>query len=181
MPVKFFSSPGAGLLVEALDVARLGLAERRVDVDLDELALGASARGPSRARRGTGEMKAVSTIRPASAISLATSPTRRMFSTRSASVKPRSLFSPWRTLSPSSRKVCRFIGVQLLLDQVGDGRLAGAREAGEPQHRRLLALERRRACSRLTSSACQWTFCARRRRSGSCPRRRWRWSACRSG
>ena len=36
-------------------------------------------------------------------ISLATSTTRRMFSTRSASVKPRSLFRPWRTLSPSSK------------------------------------------------------------------------------
>ena len=59
------------------------------------------------ARKGL--MKAVSTISPASAISLATSPIRRIFSIRSASVKPRSLFSPWRTLSPSSRKVCRFI------------------------------------------------------------------------
>jgi len=41
-----------------------------------------------------GGMKAVSTMRPASAISLATSPTRRMFSIRSASVKPRSRLSP---------------------------------------------------------------------------------------
>ena len=52
-------------------------------------------------------MKAVSTISPASAISRATSPTRRIFSIRSASVKPRSRLRPWRTLSPSSRKVCR--------------------------------------------------------------------------
>ena len=41
-----------------------------------------------------GEMNETSTISPASAISLATSATRRMFSTRSASVKPRSRLSP---------------------------------------------------------------------------------------
>ena len=33
--------------------------------------------------------------------------------------------------------------MQPLLDDVGDGRLAGAREAGEPEDRRLLLLERR--------------------------------------
>ena len=33
--------------------------------------------------------------------------------------------------------------VQLLFDQVGDRRLAGARQAREPQHRGLLALESR--------------------------------------
>ena len=49
-----------------------------------------------------GEMNETSTISPASTIRRATSATRRMFSTRSASVKPRSRFSPWRTLSPSS-------------------------------------------------------------------------------
>ena len=38
MPVKFFSSPRRALLVQALDVAALGLGERRVDEDLDELA-----------------------------------------------------------------------------------------------------------------------------------------------
>jgi hypothetical protein len=48
-----------------------------------------------------GEMNEQMTIRPASAISRATSATRRMFSTRASSVKPRSLFSPCRTLSPS--------------------------------------------------------------------------------
>ena len=37
----------------------------------------------------------------------ATSATRLMFSTRSASVKPRSLLSPCRTLSPSRIYVCR--------------------------------------------------------------------------
>ena len=54
-----------------------------------------------------GEMNDTSTMRPASTISLATSATRRMFSTRSASVNPRSLLRPWRTLSPSSRYVCK--------------------------------------------------------------------------
>ena len=49
------------------------------------------------------EMNLTSTIKPASAMSLATSATRRMFSTRSSAVKPRSRLSPWRTLSPSSR------------------------------------------------------------------------------
>ncbi len=51
-------------------------------------------------------MKEQSTIVPDSTKSFATSPTRRMFSTRSASEKPKSRVSPWRTLSPSSRKVC---------------------------------------------------------------------------
>jgi hypothetical protein len=51
-------------------------------------------------------MKEQITIRPLSTISLATSPARRMFSTRSASVKPRSRLRPWRTLSPSSSMVC---------------------------------------------------------------------------
>jgi hypothetical protein len=71
-------------------------------------------------------------------------------------------FRPWRTLSPSSRK-CAVHRAQLLFDQIGDGRLAGAGQAGEPQHRRLLALQpRRMRVSRVTSSACQWMFCARR-------------------
>jgi hypothetical protein len=56
----------------------------------------------------------------------------------------------------------RFRRVQLLLDQVGDGRFARARKAGEPQHRRLLALLEAACASRLMSIACQWTFCARR-------------------
>jgi hypothetical protein len=49
-----------------------------------------------------GEMNAVSTIAPASVNSFATSPMRRMFSVRSAGLKPRSLFRPKRMLSPSS-------------------------------------------------------------------------------
>lgn len=48
-----------------------------------------------------GEMKLVTHTRPASANSLATSAIRRMFSSRSSAEKPRFLFRPWRTLSPS--------------------------------------------------------------------------------
>ncbi|MCY1447230.1 hypothetical protein D9M71_638390 [compost metagenome] len=62
----------------------------------------ARLRAMSRSARN-GEMNETRVISPASSISLATSATRRMFSTRSASVKPRSRFRPWRTLSPSSR------------------------------------------------------------------------------
>ena len=89
-----------------------------------------------------GEMKAVSTISPASAISRATSPTRRMFSIRSASVKPRSRLSPWRTLSPSSRKVWRPRATSFFSTRLAMVDLPAPRQAGEPQHRRLLALER---------------------------------------
>ena len=52
-----------------------------------------------------GEIKAVSTITPASIKSLAISPMRRIFSTRSCGENPRSPHNPWRTLSPSSTKV----------------------------------------------------------------------------
>ena len=45
------------------------------------------------------------TIIPAAAKSADTSPTRRLFSVRSCREKPRSALSPWRTLSPSSKKV----------------------------------------------------------------------------
>ena len=94
--------PPAGLGVETLAVAGFGHLERGVDVDLEELAVADQARASSRSARN-GDMNETSTMRPASTMMRATSATRRMFSTRSASVKPRSLFSPWRTLSPSSR------------------------------------------------------------------------------
>ena len=48
-----------------------------------------------------GEMKETRQTTPASAKSLDTSPILRMFSSRSANENPRSLFNPWRTLSPS--------------------------------------------------------------------------------
>ena len=53
MPVKFLISPAPRLGVEALRVARLGDSQRRVDEDLDELAVADQARAPCRARRGT--------------------------------------------------------------------------------------------------------------------------------
>ena len=70
MPVKLVELAAPRLGVEALDVARLGHRQRRVDEDLDEFALGQQlARHPRSERKG--EMKATSTIRPASTISLA--------------------------------------------------------------------------------------------------------------
>ena len=45
---------GARLGVEALGVARLGDGQRRIDMDLDELAGARTSRAPSAARRGTG-------------------------------------------------------------------------------------------------------------------------------
>ena len=89
-----------------------------------------------------GEMNEQITMSPASVISFATSPTRLMFSTRSASVKPRSRLSPCRTLSPSSSIVWRPRGEQLFLDNVGDRRFPGARQPGQPQHRGQLILQR---------------------------------------
>ncbi|KVE20301.1 hypothetical protein WI92_27620 [Burkholderia vietnamiensis] len=49
-----------------------------------------------------GEISAAITMKPASVISRATSAVRRMFSRRSASLKPRSRFNPSRSVSPSS-------------------------------------------------------------------------------
>src|SRR5579859_2543925 len=92
-----------------------------------------------------GEMNETSTIRPASTISLATSATRRMFSTRSASVKPRSLLRPWRTLSPSRIGVAAF-DCEALFQDVRDRRFAGAGKAGQPDNARLLTF-RSRPCS----------------------------------
>ena len=94
---------GARLLVEALRVARLG--DRRAACRRRPRGTrprSTSSRAMSRSERN-GEMNDTSTIRPASTNSFAVSATRRMFSTRSASVKPRSRLRPWRTLSPSSR------------------------------------------------------------------------------
>ena len=57
MPVKFFELAAPRLLVEPLRVARLGDLERRVDEDLDELALARPARAPSARSARNGEMK----------------------------------------------------------------------------------------------------------------------------
>ena len=92
------------LLIQALRIALFADFERRIDEYLDEFARRDEfarhlALGPE--RRDEGDI----VIKPASTKSFATSATRRIFSTRSASVKPRSRLSPCRTLSPSSTNV----------------------------------------------------------------------------
>ena len=52
--------------------------------------------------------------------------------------------------------------VQLLFEQVGDGRLAGARQAGEPEHRRAAGSSAAARAFLSTSSDCQWMLSARR-------------------
>ena len=51
--------------------------------------------------KAKGEIKVQMVRLPCSKLSLATSATRRIFSLRAASEKPKSPLSPWRTLSPS--------------------------------------------------------------------------------
>ena len=102
MPVKFLSSPRRAFLYSPF-TSRASATSSGVSTKTSmNSPSGSNARAICRSLRN-GEIKAVSTISPASAISAATSATRRMFSTRSSAVKPRSLLSPWRTLSPSSR------------------------------------------------------------------------------
>lgn len=88
MPVKCWSWPARAFLLEALHVAALGHCKRRVDEDLEEFTWPIHL-SHHLALRPNGEMSALITISPASVINLATSPTRRMFSTRSASLKMR--------------------------------------------------------------------------------------------
>ena len=56
--------------------------------------------------------------------------------------------------------VWRPVGVQLLLDEVGDRRLAGARQAGEPERSPASGPSAARARLPVTSSACQWMLVA---------------------
>lgn len=124
---------GAGLLVEALRVALLGLLDGDVDEDLDEgegrvgvvgllvqgaglVAVGLVGRdegGQGEAGRVGKELCDLSHSKRQNLISIHlartqprgqhTSAMRRMFSLRLFSSKPRSLFRPKRTLSPSRR------------------------------------------------------------------------------
>ena len=73
-------------------------------------------RAKSRASR-YGEIKAVIAMDPLSLNSLDTSATRRMFSSLSASVKPRFLLSPKRMLSPGAQDKIR--GEQKKLEENG--------------------------------------------------------------
>ena len=52
------------------------------------------------------------------------------------------------------------LGQQLLLDQIGDGRLAGAGKPGEPQHARASGPSAAARLALVTSSACQWMLWA---------------------
>ena len=61
-----------------------------------------------------GEMKEHRRSIPASVISLATSPTRRMFSTRSTSVKPRSLVQPMPDIVAIEQNRARAMGIEPL-------------------------------------------------------------------
>ena len=166
---------GARLAVEALGVAPLGLGERGVDEDLDEVAVGRPSRGPSRRSARNGLMKAVSTIRPASIISFAASPARRIFSTRSAAVKPRSLLSPSRTLSPSSRKVWRPRACELAPRR--DWRWSICRRRERPVNQSsfgALLLQRGAALGGDVERLLVDILRAAQARSGSARRRRWR-------
>ena len=55
-----------------------------------------------------------------------------MFSTRSAAVNPRSLVEPVAHVIAVEQRGVRAVRIELRLDDVGDRRLARAREAGEP-------------------------------------------------
>jgi hypothetical protein len=131
MPVKFGSWPARALAYRPL-TSRARLGQRRVDEDLDELAGSNSARAGRRSARN-GEMKLTSTIRPASTISLATSATRRMFSTRSGVGEAEVAVEAVAHVVAVEQVGVQAQRQQRALDQVGDGRLAGARQAGEPQ------------------------------------------------
>ena len=140
MPVKFVSSPrralGRGPCGRGASATASGVSTKT--------SMNSPSPTSSRAIRRSarkGEMNDTSTISPASTISVATSATRRMFSTRSASVKPRSLVEPVADVVAVEQVGVAADGVQLALDQVGDGRLAGAGEPGEPDHARPLALQ----------------------------------------
>ncbi|KTS25039.1 hypothetical protein NS228_25775 [Methylobacterium indicum] len=74
---------------------------------MSRISLGpTSSRARIRSRRN-GQISERITIKPASSVSLAASAVLRTFSTRSASVSPRSLLSPNRRLSPSNSRVWR--------------------------------------------------------------------------
>jgi len=97
--VKFLICP-ARAFYRGLAVTLLSRGEAGRDLDLDKFALATMSRASyARAERGDeGREHDEAGI----TISLATPP-RGGYSRPVVSVKPRSLFRPWRTLSPSSR------------------------------------------------------------------------------
>jgi hypothetical protein len=61
------------------------------------------------------------------------------------------------------------VGVQALLQQIGDGRFARPRQPGEPDALGLLVLLRGARAALFNSSACQWILLARRRAKSIMP------------
>ena len=142
MPVKLASSPRPGLGVEALAVTGLGDVEAAVDEHLDELAGLEQVAGhaPLGAERRD---------------------ERHQHDEPGVDHEPGHLGDPADVLDPVGvgeaevvvEAVAHVVAVEqvgvapelveLLLDEVGDGRLAGAREAGEPDDGRLLAVDDR--------------------------------------
>jgi len=93
MPVKFLSSPRRALRYSPL-TSRRSASASGVSMKTSKNSPGTNSSRAMRRSERNGEMKDTSTISPASTMRRATSATRRMFSTRSWAVKPRSLLSP---------------------------------------------------------------------------------------
>ena len=140
MPVKFFSSPRRAFAYRPFHIAALALFQGRIDEDLDKLAGSNRPRANSRSAR-YGEINATITISPASTRSFATSATRRMFSTRSASVNPKIPVEAMANVVAVENVGVLAVGMQSFFQQVGDRRLARARKPGEPKAARLLVLD----------------------------------------
>lgn len=83
---------GPGARVESLRIERLAECQRRIVVNPKEGVSPAMVRAAARSTR-KGEISETITTSPASAISRAVSAARRVFSTRSMAVKPRSRLS----------------------------------------------------------------------------------------
>ena len=132
MPVKFLSSPRRAF-VEALRVALLGHRERRVDEDLEELALreqlarhpplGAERRDERDEHDQAGVDHQLGDLGDAADV-------LDPVGVGEAEV----LVEPVADVVAVEQVGVAAQRVQLLLDQVGDRRLAGAREAREPEH-----------------------------------------------
>ena len=181
MPVKFFSSPRRAFSYRPFG-SRCSATASGVSTNTSMNSPSAApARAPCRRSARNGEMNDTSTIRPASTISL-----RHLGD--AADVLDAVGVGEAEVLVEAVADVVAVeqVGVaaervQPLLDQVGDGRLAGAGQAGEPEHARLLALERR---ARGLVDVERLPVDVLRRgaaRSAACRRRPCRWSCGRSG
>ena len=98
---------------------------------------------------------------PHSVISFATSPARRMFSTQTPGLGETEIAAEAVTHIVAIEQHGVVAGhVQALLDDIGDRRSAGARQAGEPEDGGPLMLTARSALP--TRSGCQWILVPRR-------------------